>query len=136
MCANNFDGYIGINLMGFIDDQYVVTLEVEARHHNPTGIVHGGVLCTMLDTAMAKAFFETLPKEKQSGAALELKINFLRPTVTGKLTAFGKLVNPTLRTAFVEGYILNESGKLVAKATATLILSAMVTGERNSAKEN
>jgi uncharacterized protein (TIGR00369 family) len=129
MRANNFDDFIGVNMIGFVDDHYVVTLDVEPRHHNPAGIVHGGVLCTLLDTAMAKAFFETLPKEKQSGAALELKINFLRPTVTGKLTAFGKLVNPTRRTAFVEGHILNEAGKLVAKATATLILSAKVTGE-------
>lgn len=127
--ANNFDDFIGINMIGFVDDNYVVELEVEPRHLNPVGIVHGGVLCTMLDTAMAKAFFETLPKEKQFGAALELKINFLRPTVTGKLTAFGKLVNPTKRTAFVEGYILNKQGKLVAKASATMILSAMITGE-------
>ncbi len=127
--ANNFDDFIGINMIGFVDDNYVVELEVQPRHLNPVGIVHGGVLCTMLDTAMAKAFFETLPKEKQFGAALELKINFLRPSVTGKLTAFGKLVNPTKRTAFVEGYILNKQGKLVAKASATMILSAMITGE-------
>lgn len=127
--ANNFDDFIGIKMIGFVDDHFVVELEVASKHLNPAGIVHGGVLCTMLDTAMAKAFFETLPKEKQLGAALELKINFLRPTVTGKLTAFGKLVNPTKRTAFVEGYILNQQGKLVAKASATMILSANITGE-------
>ncbi len=129
MAANNFDDFIGINMIGFVDDHYVIELEVAPKHLNPVGIVHGGVLCTMLDTAMAKAFFETLPKEKQLGAAIELKINFLRPTVTGKLTAFGKLVNPTKRTAFVEGYVLNQQGKLVAKASATMILSATVTGE-------
>lgn len=136
MDANNFDDFIGANMVGFVEGSYVVTLAVAPKHHNPAGIVHGGVLCTLLDTAMAKAFFETLPKEKQHGAALELKINFLRPTVSGKLTAFGKVVNPTRRTAFVEGHILNEAGKLVAKATATLILSAMVTGESCSTQES
>jgi uncharacterized protein (TIGR00369 family) len=124
-----FDDFIGIKLIGFVDDVYLAELEVEPRHLNPLGIVHGGVLCTMLDTVMAKAFFETLPKEKQLGAALELKINFLRPTEAGKLTAYGKLINPTKRTAFVEGHILNQQGKLVAKASATLILSAKITGE-------
>lgn len=124
-----FDDFIGIKLIGFVDDVYLAELEVEPRHFNPLGIVHGGVLCTMLDTVMAKAFFETLPKEKQLGAALELKINFLRPTETGTLTAYGKLINPTKRTAFVEGHILNQQGKLVAKASATLILSAKITGE-------
>lgn len=127
--ANNFDDFIGIKMIGFVDDHYVVELEVAPKHLNPAGIVHGGVLCTMLDTAMAKAFFETLPKEKQLGAALELKINFLRPTEAGKLTAYGKLVNPTKRTAFVEGYILNQQGKLVAKASATIMLSVKITGE-------
>jgi uncharacterized protein (TIGR00369 family) len=129
--VNNFDDFIGINMIGFVDDRYVVALDIEPKHLNPAGIVHGGVLCTLLDTAMAKAFFETLPKEKQSGATLELKINFLRPMVTGKLTAFGQLVNPTRRTAFVEGYILNAAGKLVAKATSTMILSAKITGEEH-----
>jgi uncharacterized protein (TIGR00369 family) len=126
---NSFDDFIGINIIGFVENDFVVELLIESKHLNPAGIVHGGVLCTLLDTAMAKAFFETLPVEKRLGAAIELKINFLRPTVSGKLTAFGKLVNPTKRTAYAEGYILNEKGKLVAKASSTLILSAKVTGE-------
>lgn len=129
MSEKTFDDFVGIQMIGFVDDSYLVTLEVEPIHLNPVGIVHGGVLCTMLDTAMAKAFFETLPEERRLGAALELKINFLRPTQTGKLTAYGKLINPTRRTAFVEGHIQNEAGKLVAKASATLILSAKITGE-------
>lgn len=132
VAVSSFDDFIGIKAIGFVNEHYVVELEVEPRHLNPVGIVHGGVLCTLLDTAMAKAFFETLPKEKRQGAGLELKINFLRPTVTGKLTAFGQLINPTRRTAFVEGYILNKEGKLVAKASATMILSAKITGEESS----
>lgn len=127
--TQDFDDFIGVNIIGFVDGNFVVELDVKPIHLNPVGIVHGGVLCTLLDTAMAKAFFQTLPKEKQQGAGLELKINFLRPTISGKLTAYGQLVNPTRRTAYVEGYILNESGKLVAKASGTMILSASITGE-------
>lgn len=128
MSANNFDDFVGINNIGFVGDNYVLELDVALIHHNPAGIVHGGVLCTLLDTVMAKAFFEGLPKGKRSGATLEMKINFLRPTVTGKLTAFGIVINATRCTAFIEGYVLNEEGKLVAKATSTMILSAHVEG--------
>ncbi len=126
MSSENFNEDVGLNIIGFKDDKYVIELEIEKRHHNTGGIVHGGVLCTMLDTAMARAFFETLPPEKKSGATLEMNINFLKPTTAGKLTAYGILTHTTKRTAFVEGHVENQEGKLVAKASATMMLSSKV----------
>jgi uncharacterized protein (TIGR00369 family) len=119
----DFNEHTGLNISGFRADRFVVELEAGPRHHNRYGTVHGGVLFTMLDTAMSRAFFDTLPADQNTGVTLEMKINYLKTTVSGRLTAYGVLINTTRRTAFVEGHIENESGELVAKATATMMLT-------------
>lgn len=122
MNTEDFNSLSGLNFVGLVDDNYVIDLEVEPRHYNVRGIVHGGVLCTLLDTAMTRAFLHLLPKEKQQGATLEMKVNFLKSVKSGKLTAFGKLVIATRRTAYVEGHVENEEGCLIAKSSASVIL--------------
>ncbi len=119
----DFNQHTGLDIVGFRGEPFVVELEVGNRHHNRYGTVHGGVLFTMLDTAMSRAFFDTLPPDKHTGVTLEMKINYLKTTVAGRLTAYGILTNTTRRTAFVEGHIENEAGDLVAKATATMMLT-------------
>jgi uncharacterized protein (TIGR00369 family) len=119
----DFNEHTGLTVLGFRGARFVVELEVGARHYNRYGTVHGGVLFTMLDTAMSRAFFDTLPPEQNNGVTLEMKINYLKATDAGKLTAYGSLINKTRRTAYVEGHIENEDGALVAKATGTMMLT-------------
>lgn len=119
----NFNEHVGYEVLGFRDNRYVIRLEVAEFHFNRYGIVHGGVLFTMLDTAMSRAYLDTLPPEANTGVTLEIKINYLKATDSGALTAYGLLVNSTRRTAFVEGVIENEAGELVAKASGTMILT-------------
>ena len=121
MEVSNFNVETALIFRGFVDDHYVIDLDIEPRHHNVMGFVHGGVLCTLLDTAMARSFFYLRPDKRRTGATLEMKINFLRSTSSGRITAYGKLVNATRQTAYVEGFIENEAGQLVAKASATMM---------------
>ena len=121
MKVKDFNDETGLNFQGWVEDHYVIDLELEPRHHNAMGFVHGGVLCTLLDTAMARSFFYSQPDEKKTGATLEMKINFLKSSTAGKITACGRLVNSTRQTAYVEGYIINAEGQLLAKASATMI---------------
>jgi uncharacterized protein (TIGR00369 family) len=116
--------YVGFNMIGFVGDHYVVELEVEPKHFNTIGTVHGGVICALLDTAMARALVGNLPERKRkSVATLEMKVNFLKPIMAaGKLTAYGMLTNLTNRTAFVEGIVKNQEGALIAKSSATMML--------------
>lgn len=127
--SEGYNELLGMVLGGFVNDQYVIELNISAKHRNSAGIVHGGVLFSMLDTAMARAYIETLPPESRAGATLEMKINFLRPTVSGKISAFGTLINTTRRTAYVEGAVKSEDGKLVAKASGTMIHTAKPVNE-------
>ena len=122
MKTKNFNDETALMFRGFVGDRYVIDLEIEPRHHNVMGFVHGGVLCTLLDTAMARSFFYSQPEAEKKGATLEMKVNFLKSSTAGKITAYGKLVNSTKQTAYVEGYLENEAGQLLAKASATMML--------------
>jgi uncharacterized protein (TIGR00369 family) len=99
------------------------------EHLNPLGTVHGGVLTTLLDSAMGCAVHTTLPAGTMY-TTLELKVNFVRPALAGGATlrAVGTVVHRGSTVALAEAQILDgDSGKLVAHATSTcLIRSAAV----------
>ncbi len=122
MAQTDFVNEIGANWVGFVGEKYLVELEIDEFHHNPHGMVHGGVLCTLLDAAMGRAFYESIAAEKRSSVTLEIKVNFLKAARGRKLKAYGYLVNKTRRTGFVEGFIEDDEGQLIAKASSTMFV--------------
>src|SRR2546425_12365746 len=82
---------IGFTLASVEPGGAVVEFEATPRHANPMGTLHGGVLCDIADAAMGMAWASTLD-EGETFTTLELKINFLKPVWTGKLTATGRVV--------------------------------------------
>jgi uncharacterized protein (TIGR00369 family) len=113
---------LGLEAPGFDGDEYVVTLAVRPRHLNIGGLVHGGVLCSLLDTAMARSFFMADGGRTLSAATLEMKINFLGSARVGRLEARGRVAHRTRRTAYVEGRVVDAEGRVIARATATMMV--------------
>ena len=95
-------------------------LDADHRHHNPMGTLHGGILCDIADSAMGMAYASTLG-EGESFTTLELKINFLRPVTSARLTAEGTIVQQGRTTGMAECSVTDERGRLIAKATCTCL---------------
>lgn len=114
---------LGMVPLGFVGDEYLVELRLADRHLNIGGIVHGGVLCSMLDTAMARSYIMSVASDELPAVTLEIKVNFLESAKDGVLTARGRVMARTRRTVYVEGRVDNEEGRLLAKASATMILT-------------
>lgn len=93
------------------------------QHYNPIGAVHGGLACTLLDSAMGCALHTVLPAGT-GYTTLELKTNFLRPIAvdTGTLRCEGKPIHVGGRVATAEARLTNEWGVLYAHATSTLMV--------------
>jgi len=86
-------------------------------------MVHGGIPCTLLDSAMGCAVHSTLP----AGAGyttLELKVNLVKAIGrdTPYLRAEGKLIHTGRSTAVAEGRLTDASGRLYAHATTTCMI--------------
>jgi uncharacterized protein (TIGR00369 family) len=99
------------------------TCDPDESHYNPIGSVHGGLVCTLLDSVLGCATQTTLPKG-QGYTSLEIKISYLRPVTadTGQLTAVGVVTKPGSRAAFAEGTVVDSRGKLIATASSTLLI--------------
>ncbi len=91
--------------------------------YNPIGLVHGGLVCTLLDSVTGCAVQSTLPAGT-AYTSVEIKVNYLRPVhgEIGELHARGWLTKPGRRVAFAEGDVRDASGKLVATASTTCLI--------------
>ena len=96
----------------------IFEMEVDDRHHNPLGTLHGGVYCDLADAAMGYAYAATLA-EGESFTTVELKINFLRAVRQGRLTAEARVVKAGSALGYVECDVIDHAGKLVARVAST-----------------
>jgi uncharacterized protein (TIGR00369 family) len=85
---------------------------------NPVGVIQGGFLAAMLDDTMGPALVATLGPGQFAPTA-DLHVQFLRPARPGRLTGRGRVVRRGRDLAFLAGELLDESGQVVASATAT-----------------
>lgn len=99
------------------------TCTPDASMYNPLGLVHGGVVCTLLDTATGCALHTTLP-EGVAYTSVEIKVNYLKAVTvaSGPLTAVGTVVKAGSRVGFAEASARDAAGKRVATASSTLLI--------------
>lgn len=91
--------------------------------YNPIGLVHGGVVCTLLDSVLGCAVHSTLP-QGTGYTSLEIKVSYLRAVRLGEgdLTATGRVTKPGRRAAFAEGEVRDQQGRLVATGSSTCLV--------------
>lgn len=106
-----------------------VSMEAHAGLSNPAGTLHGGVYCDLADMAMGIAFFSQLG-DSEAMTTLELKINYLRPILGGRIRAVARVVNRGRSTGLVECDVLDAQGRLAARASCTCYV---LTGEKAEA---
>jgi uncharacterized protein (TIGR00369 family) len=101
----------------------VFTCRPDESAYNPIGAVHGGLVCTLLDSVTGSAMHSMLPQGK-GYTSVEIKVNYLKAVrlSSGLLTATGTVVKAGSRVGFAEGVITDASGAVVATATSTLLV--------------
>jgi uncharacterized protein (TIGR00369 family) len=96
---------------------------VDESVYNPIGVVHGGLVCTLLDTVAGCAVHSTLPSGT-GYTSIEIKVTYLRAVTadSGPLRAVGRVVKPGRRVAFAEGEVFDAAGRSVATASSSLLV--------------
>lgn len=112
-----FWGYLGCQMESASREEVVVTLDAQPHHMNMMGIVHGGVLSSLMDNAMGIAVMLERPGE--STVTSNLNVHFLTPAREGKLTVKANIVHRTRRSVTVESRITQENDELVAISTGS-----------------
>ena len=117
-------GTLGFELVEVEEGRAVFAAEPDERHLNPLGTVHGGLVATLLDSALGCAVHTTLPAGL-TYTSLDLKLNFVRPLSPGmgRVVCEGTVVHPGRRVATAEGRVVHEAtGKLLAHGLATCLV--------------
>ena len=95
----------------------------DERFANPAGIMQGGFVSAFADSSMGACVFTFARERKVFSSNTELKISFLKPAKVGTLlTCTAQVLSGGSRAAFVEAEVVDEEGRLVAKASSTYIL--------------
>jgi len=98
----------------------VYELTPEEYHYNPFVTVHGGILSTLLDTAMTASVLSTL-QIGFSCTTVEIKVNFIKPVTAkmGILRCEAKPIHIGKKLATVEGRLKDRNGELYPHGTST-----------------
>ena len=125
---------LGLSIAHVEPGQVTFTLDIGEHLYNPIGSVHGGVFCTLLDSAMGCAVHANLNRG-QAYTTLELKVNFVKPLTldTPSVVASGQVISLGKRVATASGQITGPDGTLYAHATTTCLIFEPRPGSGNDA---
>jgi uncharacterized protein (TIGR00369 family) len=113
-----FARLIGMRLVDISPNEAVITIEMRDDLRQPSGVLHGGVTATLVDTAMALAV-RTFLQDHEATATIDLTVHYLRPHTSGKAICTAKVVRPGKRIFTVSADVENEDGKLIATGLST-----------------
>jgi len=113
-----FNTYLGTEIVRRDDGEVEVALELQPHHLNRRGVAHGGVITSLLDSALGGAVISSMPKEWWC-ATTTLTTQFIGGAGEGRLVATGRLLRRGQSVAFAAGEVHDVRGKIVASATGT-----------------
>ena len=112
---------LGMQATSVEPGRVTVRYEVGPDHLRTGGIAHGGVVATLMDTALGLAASTKAPDGLDVVTA-QINVNFIRPAWLGeRLTATAQVQHSGRKTAVATGQIHTEDGALVATGSATLV---------------
>jgi len=116
--TNHFPKSLGIELDSVEPGRARLSLNVEQRHLQLAGIMHGGAIATLIDTAVAFAIVGA----SEPGArftTIEMKVNYLSAIREGRIVADAKLIRDGRRIVVADCDVIDSRGRLAAKGLLT-----------------
>ena len=114
---NPFLASLGAHLEKWEDDNVAISLNIRPEHLNRQGVIQGGLVCSLLDTACGYAGISpTGDPERAQGVTISLTINFIGSVRGGTVTAIGKVTGRGRKIYFSQAEIRSPDGAVIATA--------------------
>ncbi|MBC7796158.1 MAG: hotdog fold thioesterase [Pyrinomonadaceae bacterium] len=113
---------LGIEIISATAEKVVLEMTVDERHHQPMGILHGGVSVVLAETAASLGAMMAVDLTKQTPVGVEINANHLRSAKSGKLTTIAtpSYHGRTLSVWNIE--IKDERDKIICISRCTIAL--------------
>ena len=122
-------GLMGFTLVEVAPGLAVFECTPDESAYNPIGVVHGGLVCTLADSAAGCAVQSSL----EAGVAytsIDINVTYLRPVTKGSglIRATGRLTKPGRKVAYATVEVMDPAGKLLAQATSSCLMDNRALG--------
>jgi uncharacterized protein (TIGR00369 family) len=108
----------------------ILRMNVDERHLQVHGVVHGGIIAALADTAGGLATYMALPRGRRV-ATVEMKINYLEAVEGGSVEAEARVVRLGRHIAVVDCDVRDHRGRLVGKALMTFFAGPFKKNRRS-----
>lgn len=115
-----FARLLGIEVDSVEPGHAVLSMKLRHEHMRNNAIAHGGVIATLIDSAMAIAIMALL-EENERTVTVDLTIHYLRPVPEGSAKASARVVRAGRRVVTVSAELFDADGKLAATAISTYL---------------
>ena len=115
-----FARLLGIEVDSVEPGHAVLSMQLRHEHMRNNAIAHGGVIATLIDSAMAIAIMALL-EENEHTVTVDLTIHYLRPVPEGSAKASARVVRAGRRVVTVSAELFDAEGKLAATAISTYL---------------
>ena len=112
--------FLGLELGEIADGQVSIQLQVRDEVLQNQGVVHGGAIASLIDTASAFAVLSQIEVSERV-TTTDLTIHYLRPVTSGSMTATARVVRGGRRLFVLSVEVTNDQNVLVATAVTTYI---------------
>jgi len=110
---------LGVRADKYAAEEVMLALDWAPSLCTTGGILHGGAIMSLADSAGAACAFLNLPKDATGTSTIESKTNFLGAVRAGSVTATATPLHAGATTIVIETAVRDSSGRLVAKVTQT-----------------
>ncbi|KZD02339.1 MULTISPECIES: PaaI family thioesterase [unclassified Thalassospira] len=118
--GSGLQDHLGYRLVEWAEDHAVVELDVQNHHCNRAGILHGGVLTTLMDTASGYAVcFCPVPGNVRKSLTLSLTTNFLGMARDGLVRVVARKQGGGRKVVFTEATAFDMDGNVIGTSTGT-----------------
>lgn len=121
--TNHIGALLGIEFTEIGDDYIKATMPVDARTHQPYGILHGGASVVLAESLGSIASTLIIDTEKYMAVGLEVNANHLRPVKTGKVTGICTPIHIGAKTHVWDIKLYDDRGKMncVSRLTVAIV---------------
>ena len=116
----NFAQLLGLEIVELRRGEAALSMPVRPELTRMTGIVHGGAIASLMDSASAFAVLSLLEPEEQT-VTVDLTLHFLRPVTEGRIEARAHVLRAGRRVFTVSIEATADTGKLVATALTSYL---------------
>ncbi|WP_448107905.1 PaaI family thioesterase [Pseudomonas azerbaijanoccidentalis] len=117
---NPFLQGLGVRLARWSPDEVEFRLVIAERHRNLQGVLHGGLIATLMDVACGYAgLYVPEGEPERHGVTVMLNIAYLEPSLEGDVQALGRVRRSGQNLYFAEAELRSEQGLVLATAQGT-----------------